>query len=50
MPYPRMAEKRQRQVRRRGKTAIITASPYKTELEERQNCKKPTPKVTNKKN
>lgn len=49
MPYPRISKKRPRQVRRRGKTAIITASPYKTELEERQNSKKPKPKVTNKK-
>ncbi|KAF2884452.1 hypothetical protein ILUMI_21718 [Ignelater luminosus] len=43
MPYPHMAQKRKRQVRRRGKTAIITASPYKLELEERQRntkCKK----------
>lgn len=35
MPYPRMAEKRPGQVRRRGKAVIITASPYKAELEER---------------
>ncbi|XP_022830992.1 uncharacterized protein LOC111359630 [Spodoptera litura] len=49
MPYPRMAEKRPRQVRRRGKAAIITASPYKAVLEERQNSKNSTPKVTNKK-
>ncbi|XP_049879436.1 uncharacterized protein LOC126376220 [Pectinophora gossypiella] len=47
MPYPRMTEKRPRQVRRRGKTAIITSSPYKAELEERQNSKKP--KETNQK-
>ncbi|KAJ2937188.1 hypothetical protein O0L34_g19062 [Tuta absoluta] len=41
MSYPRMTQKRKRQVRRRGKTAIITDSPYKTELEERQKSKKP---------
>ncbi|KAF2888281.1 hypothetical protein ILUMI_17892, partial [Ignelater luminosus] len=43
MPYPHMAQKRKRQVRRRGKTAIITASAYKLELEKRQRntkCKK----------
>ncbi|KAF2884832.1 hypothetical protein ILUMI_21341 [Ignelater luminosus] len=43
MPYPHMAQKRKRQVRRRGKTAIITVSPYKLELAERQRntkCKK----------
>ncbi|XP_044749782.1 MFS-type transporter clz9-like [Coccinella septempunctata] len=49
MPYPRMAEKKTRQVRRRGKAAIITASPYKTELEEKQNSRKPKPDVSSEK-
>ncbi|KAK9872639.1 hypothetical protein WA026_018774 [Henosepilachna vigintioctopunctata] len=37
MPYPRI-EKRTRQVRRRGKAAIITASPYKVELAAHCRC------------
>lgn len=36
LPYPHMAQKRKTPVRRRGKSVVITASPYNLELEERQ--------------
>lgn len=42
MPFPvtRKARKASRVVRKRGKTAIITSSPYKNELEETIKKKK----------